>query len=129
MSRQRIIVPAAALVVSFLAISTLASSQAMPAEARAGTQVRRAGILALRNPGPDSMRIEVRLASDSVPRCDSAAQRIVRVVPPGKEWLVAARRPICWRRGIELPSGQMTWTSWRRQSIAPGQRLEATPSP
>jgi len=86
-----------------------------------------AGALTLRNTSPTGIRIEVRLARGASSSCDDGSQGVVRLLAPGKGWVIAAKRPICWRRALVDPNGMAAWTPWRRQVLAAGQRLDATP--
>ena len=83
------------------------------------------GQLTLRNTTSADVRVEVRSGPGAL--CDQLPAGAVRILAPGKRWVIAGRHAACWRRALapELPVA--AWTPWQRQILSSGLRAEATP--
>ena len=76
--------------------------------------------LRILNTTSDTLRVEIRVGSSS--RCDDVRATAVRVLPPGRSWLVAADHPICWRRALGGGAVVPRWTPWQRRTPAQNKR-------
>jgi hypothetical protein len=79
--------------------------------------------LTLLNGTKDTVKIELRIGAAT--DCGLNPVAAVQLLPPGRSWLIATPRPICWRRtdAYQAAGGA---GSWHRQVLAVGQRLELT---
>jgi hypothetical protein len=78
--------------------------------------------LSLRNTTKDTVTIELRLGD--APDCAANPPATTQRLPPGREWLIASARPICWRRSdAKAPLGL---SSWHRHILKAGDQLELT---
>lgn len=78
--------------------------------------------LSLRNTTKDTIAVELRLGDK--PDCAANPPARTQSVPPGREWLIATPRPICWRRSdAKAPAGV---SSWHRHVLRSGEHLKLT---
>lgn len=78
--------------------------------------------LSLRNTTKDTVTLELRLGD--APDCAANPLATTQRLPPGREWLIASARPICWRRSDDEASPGLS--SWHRHVLKAGERLELT---
>jgi hypothetical protein len=76
--------------------------------------------LTLRNVTKDTVQVELRVGT--APDCAANPLSAVQSIPPGRRWLIATPRPICWRRlDVSPPAGA---SPWHRNVLAAGEHLE-----
>ena len=91
-----------------------------PATAAAKKAMRKQ--LSLRNTTKDTVTLELRLGDS--PDCAANPLATTQRLPPGRDWLIASGRPICWRRSdAKAPFGL---SSWHRHVLKAGDHLELT---
>ena len=76
--------------------------------------------LSLRNTGKDTITLELRVGDQ--PDCAANPPAATQRLPPGREWLIATPRPICWRRADAKASPGLA--SWHRHVLAVGEHLK-----
>ena len=99
---------------------TSAAASVPPAQARV-----KAGRLTLRNTTSDTLRIEVRIGAAA--SCEGNKASEVRALPPGRRWVIASNKPMCWRRAPRTTGNAQNPQQWHRHALTPGQRAEVTP--
>jgi hypothetical protein len=100
MSRFPVIGRLAALALVVIAGRAVpAQAQQQPAQGqptpRADGRLPQHPQLTLRNDTRDSVRVELRVGSAA--DCAQNGPAITRVIPPGRSWIIASPRSICWR--------------------------------
>lgn len=104
------------IALSFLPISVHAQSSGD----RPDSTIRNAQ-LTLRNTTKDTLRVELRLGAAT--DCAANPLATLQLVPPGRDWLIATKRVICWRRQSVARTASQQWTAWHR--VVLGQRERA----
>lgn len=85
---------------------------------KAGKAVRKQ--LSLRNTTKDTITIELRVGD--APDCAANPPAATQTLPPGRAWLIASGRPICWRRSdVKSPAAA---SSWHRHVLKPGDDVK-----
>ena len=78
--------------------------------------------MTLRNVSRDTMRLELRVGV--APDCKSNPLVATQLLAPGKRWLVATPRPLCWRRVDAKASASAG--AWHRHVLKAGEDVNVT---
>lgn len=78
------------------------------------------GQITLLNATADSVRVELRVGDAT--DCSQNPVAAVKLVPPGRSWLIAALHPVCWRRSSPSRAAGKEWNPWQRNALAVGER-------
>ena len=100
--------------------STLRAQQRQPHDPAAAKAAQKQ--LSLRNTTPDTITLELRLGT--APDCAANATAATQSIPPGREWLIASPRPICWRRADAKAAPGLS--NWHRHVLKSGEHLKLT---
>ena len=100
-------------------LSTPASARAQQKQQPKETRAKQRQ-LNLRNTTSDTITIELRLGD--APDCAANPPAASQMLPPGREWLIATPRPICWRRTDTRAS--IGLSSWHRHVLKTGEQLK-----
>lgn len=116
LSPRTIFLALALLVSGFVRGAPTAGSQQPTATPTAKARGRQLVIL---NVTQDTARLELRLGN--APNCGSALGKVL-LLPPGRRWLIASERPMCWRR-TDAHALSAADHLWHRHVLAKGQEL------
>jgi hypothetical protein len=78
------------------------------------------GQITLLNATDDSVRVELRIGDAA--DCSQNPIAAVKLIPPGRSWLIAALHPVCWRRSSPSRAAGKEWNPWQRNALAVGER-------
>jgi len=76
--------------------------------------------MTLRNVSRDTMKLELRVGA--APDCSTNPLVATQLLPPGKRWLIATPRPVCWRRVDARASAGAK--SWHRHLLKAGEEVK-----
>jgi len=82
------------------------------------------GTLEIRNNGPESVRVEVRVGPSQ--NCEENPSQGVRGLRRGATWAVVSDEFVCWRREQLSVDPAALWTPWEQAQLARDQVREVS---